>query len=1133
MVASRVVSEPPLSTRTGTIPPPSRPRSRRTTSAPTSPLFLAHHFPAPPPSFPSKLPHLETKHSGTGALKRIFLGPHLVKKDAAGQGHKVDTEDDGSSSESESSDDDDDDEIVDADERARRDARRRAKVRRAFERKIKRQQRIASGQTVGSALTTEDHKGGHHWTGDSFEIGGDARDAARRRSEMARRRASDADGATTFVTAASSFASGANLPLDPTKDYSLSPPPKHIEEKVPELAHQLLRRPSDIPFRRSTSHGNPTPDSSTHLLTAEPKSILRTKGSKLGFGHPSSSAASPPAPSRVLSSRTIQFPSAPPAGNSTPIHAATSQMPHAGDLPPAPVEEVLARHVDETGELAGQPRPILKNTVSFPPPRPGQSTRTGGKDEVLRKERMLVRAEWTEREDLPDAFNERSARRFKTFHQGWEEYAVVWRPKRLELFTEYSFPPAELFTGHKKLKHTIPLVSPRTKLSLYSSPDLIFCLTHQPSPHHVLSSIARQVRSPEKEEYQAKKANKGGALHFRHDGTNIYVIRAKNSSIAKEWIWHLYTTLGGNIPKSLDISVPGLGARIHLPIPELRGDEREGEGYKLLTHKAVVKAAVDQLESVTDFREIVGVCKSEGVELRLAWRRGEILDWVEMGDEHEWAVVIGWALRQPEVEPVLEMRPALHYPTTVRLPSTPTEPATRISEPPGVEGYLTRMKPNGNSSERIYLSSHDGHLFLCRPSTASPPDPPLPVRETLNNPASLVLMPFMLGFATIGGDRKKKDKAWEKIMGRKRVEKKKKKAGQGVAVDEDEDEDEDADIMGIWEKHERKRLIQQIIAARGYVDLRDVESIGKAEVEDGETHVDIPDPVGGQKAIDEAEDKKALRRQRSFVVTTKTGMKVRFEAHSTSVAAEWIGRLNALRDYWIRRERVDAQEQMAMVPPSHSIPSLRRLERERERSDLPPEDDDDVSFPLLSKIYNWCVIDSCRSILAAGRLYVRKGARGRFKERYLFLLPGVLLEYDVRKRDVNGQPTQRVYHQRVGTFSLNACYVYSGRLASSILSPSVGTSWDIAEGTPQFPRMYEEDGLRTTDGDEDCTLVLFKKSRESRGLGKKGTILVLRARSMLERDEWVFSLGEAISKLQHVEREKEEKLREFPWLKKV
>lgn len=47
---------------------------------------------------------------------------------------------------------------------------------------------------------------------------------------------------------------------------------------------------------------------------------------------------------------------------------------------------------------------------------------------------------------------------------------------------------------------------------------------------------------------------------------------------------------------------------------------------------------------------------------------------------------------------------------------------------------------------------------------------------------------------------------------------------------------------------------------------------------------------------------------------------------------------------------------------------------------------------VLSKIYNRCVMEGCRPLVLSGRYFVKKGLRGMFKERYVVLLAGTLIE---------------------------------------------------------------------------------------------------------------------------------------------
>lgn len=89
---------------------------------------------------------------------------------------------------------------------------------------------------------------------------------------------------------------------------------------------------------------------------------------------------------------------------------------------------------------------------------------------------------------------------------------------------------------------------------------------------------------------------------------------------------------------------------------------------------------------------------------------------------------------------------------------------------------------------------------------------------------------------------------------------------------------------------------------------------------------------------------------------------------------------------------MDAIEQMELSsfgprrrPPTSSNPHSREASPEREEETV-------EKASLLSKVYNFCIMEECRPIVRCGRFYVKKGLRGMFKERYLVLLAGTLVE---------------------------------------------------------------------------------------------------------------------------------------------
>ena len=49
---------------------------------------------------------------------------------------------------------------------------------------------------------------------------------------------------------------------------------------------------------------------------------------------------------------------------------------------------------------------------------------------------------------------------------------------------------------------------------------------------------------------------------------------------------------------------------------------------------------------------------------------------------------------------------------------------TRLDEPPAVEGYVERIRPNSQLRQALYLTTHNGYLFTLLPAHAHHPPPP-------------------------------------------------------------------------------------------------------------------------------------------------------------------------------------------------------------------------------------------------------------------------------------------------------------------------------------------------------------------------------------------------------------------------
>jgi hypothetical protein len=213
-----------------------------------------------------------------------------------------------------------------------------------------------------------------------------------------------------------------------------------------------------------------------------------------------------------------------------------------------------------------------------------------------------------------------------------------------------------------------------------------------------------------------------------------------------------------------------------------------------------------------------------------------------------------------------------------------------------------------------------------------------------------------------------------------------------------------------------------------------------------------------------------------------------------------------------------------------------------------------IADAWLSSAGNWCVLDACRPIVKAGRLFSKR-RHWQFRAKYNILVHGHLVQFSL--------DLDRPIHTRSHRFFLIDAYVYTGYLAQEGLPPSSNEAAYLGKGEP---RRYA-DGFQTDDGSEgasplgetfphrradprspipsDTVLVIWyrphfvtadKNKYIARAqqdaqyvppaLGNSGhQKLVLRARSKLERDAWASALNLEIERLARRRKDREDRIR--------
>ncbi|KAJ7645455.1 Pleckstrin homology domain-containing protein [Mycena polygramma] len=846
------------------------------------------------------------------------------------------------------------------------------------------------------------------------------------------------------------------------------PAPESIRERTVSnrSAQSSPRRPGASPqhppvssYGGRTSSHSPTEGATSFFAPGAGASILRPPVSAEEGRRVQSDFVARPA--LEISVPAVKSDShVPVIGKQRAVHYAQSPIrEESEEASPAPPSEVLERTSSEIPATSAE-------AMSTPDPQ-----RRVPWGEAVMRDRMLIRVGYTKSESIGPVFDEEQSRKTRVVrYEEWAEYIVVWRKDLLHFYEPHNVPGTKWLTGSKyRLAFVVSLRSSQTKLSLYSFVDLTFCLTCPPTSFHSRDSKARAIFRRTKE------------------GTNIFICKVKSRSRAADWMWAIWRRLGGLLPPSLEIRNPSLGTRVRMELPGVESPE-------MFTRDNIIALCTNSLRHVKDWKDLIALQLSEGKELELAWRLGTQLDWVwldtdVLGEARHCAVLCGLAMQQSVPSPHLEVRLAQHSAQHFVLRN-----GTRVPEPPSIEGYIERIRPNTQSKHLIYLVTHDGNLFSLPSENANPPSP----------------------------------------------------MGVGLATDTPE---------GL-RLAEVQRGTTQVMKATGVSDLRSILAVRRAFQPVVSASHDNPDPgedqsyssrvshiersesddedEGGEDGLRTAHDKSQLRMKRSFELLLKNGHIIRFEAHSRKVALEWIERLQALVVYWKQRHRIDASDEMDLAQAYRPRLTPRRHVL-RNDSELAPEAPVDTSAPLpaLGGLYSWCVLKGCKPVIRGGKIYMRRGLYGQYKFVQLFLLPGHLVPFRIL-------PHSSLHLAMDQNISLADAYVCSGYFAALTLPPGEYTS-DHA-----LPRRYQ-DGLETDDPDEDTLFMIWyhphrtavnvalelpegeerKQTDTPRvpSLSSKRKVAMFRCRNKLERDAWCWALNCEIEKTVRIQQDREEKLR--------
>ncbi|KAI9696733.1 MAG: hypothetical protein M1836_005095 [Candelina mexicana] len=733
----------------------------------------------------------------------------------------------------------------------------------------------------------------------------------------------------------------------------------------------------------------------------------------------------------------------------------------------------------------------------------------GGKvhdGEIIKMEKMLVRADSTMQE-LPDDYDENESLKVETRAvEKWREFVVVCRESAgddaefiLQLYKTRVIPAIDKSDVAKRSMHEIPLSRKTTKVNLYSSLD---------------KTVVIWV--PWKK------------------GKMIYIMRPRSSSNSVEWYTFLRNTLGSDRTTVLQINVPDLNLSLRLNDPfeqveasrEAAQAAEDDEAAIVRTMEEeqaaagnIIRRCLEMLKESGEWTDVLDTW-AKSARIGLAWKRYDRLEWVHGANEQK---MYGTLAMQRSHD--LELRLKEHYPT-----STPTsDDASSIDdgtkhpplrEPPPVEGFLIRLTSQKGRDQRLgrlffkrlYFTTHNQYLCFCKPARALPPPPPkLPMSQDSRVPtASQIVEKIPLIYAIKPYELDNGDIAWLK---------------RGTAATK-EWHDQDA-----YDEAERK--INTLLQCDGYINLTSVTEVrsvvrGATPADD---NVDQGSDVDFHQDVNDTNrddgDTKDFDDDRTFELAMENGLVIRLQAYNKVTKKEWIHRLRDIVKYWKLRTAADM--------------SLFKAVR---RENLEQLNIDEEMESLLGQFgRKWEVTSHSSPNLPAnprkmsGVLYRKPRRHATFTRCGVILCHGNLIIFQDSLRKRTGEQVPHIHHERRSIIDLKDCYTYSGLITEGDLLYQNQTFDSNNPGHHPLPRVYLEDGWTSSDEDSMTCFVVwqarkksyFKSSEVSFGgrqrqrlrkvsqLGVPGRSIVFMTRSRAERDHWVMSIGIEIERLQQAE----------------
>ena len=751
--------------------------------------------------------------------------------------------------------------------------------------------------------------------------------------------------------------------------------------------------------------------------------------------------------------------------------------------------------------------------------------------EVLKMDRMLVRIDIT-RQTLGAEYDERISAGVETKSlDKWREFMIVCRKHTeedaqsvLQFYQTRVIAASSAKKGEAKEKPKAQvLLSPRkSHVNLFSSLDKTLCV-----------------------------------WTIEGSRTTIYYLRPQSGATSVEWYTFLRTALGSKRAQTLTINVPDLSVSLRLDDPfrileasQLLVDAAAGDDEALAKAAneekgaagAIVARCIDMLKQSPEWTDILKAWTQYG-RIGLAWKCYDRLEWVHGAVEQRMYGTI--AMQQTHD---LELRPKYHYPLYAK-----SRKGKRLDEPPPIEGFLIRLtsqKGHDNRRlgkmlfKRLYFMTQNQYLLFLRPASAIPPPPPkMLAQQNGNVPSSRQLAEQVpLTYAVEPYPLEGKQIAWLDNSA----------SSQQICDDEAAAEDD--------------RNVKMLLSSDGFINMCDVRRVRKMlrgatpadeHLDDGsDVEFDVSDSEIAQNSLRDDGETTEIDDDRTFELLMKNGLVIRLQAYNKASRNEWRTRLTQLVKYWNSRAREDMD--LFKSVRQQNLEALNIDERAEAQVGSFAYKWEVMQSYASPTMYNMCGIAQCRTIHLSGVLFRKPRRHTTFTRCHVILSHGHLLIYQDTLRKTTGKKLVHIHHERIASIDLKGCYLYSGLLTGNDLLYQNQTFDSNQPGHHALPRVYLEDGWKSTDEDAMTTFVIwhakskswFRSSRfvddvkqqqdyeeraQRRGervgrlssgqgkvktkiervskLGTTGRSVVFKARSRAERDHWVMAIQVEVERL--------------------